>query len=393
MRIAVVAGEASGDILGAGLINALKQQTPQLQVEGIAGPLMQAEGAVSLYPMDRLSVMGISLEVLGRYRELSAMRKKLAQHFIDNPPDVFIGIDAPDFNLGLEEKLRGHGIKTVHYVSPSVWAWRQYRIRKIARSVDLMLTLFPFEESFYRDHAIPSTFVGHPLADNLELNIDTLAYRKALKIDPDARLIALLPGSRASELRYLADDFLEAAMLLHQRDHSLRFIAPMVNRQRRQQFEEALARLQAKSGTSDTNSPLPIEVIDGHSREVMGAADAVMLASGTAALEAMLLKKPMVVAYRMAKFSHWLIRRLVSVSNFCLPNLLASQTLVPELIQDELSPQALCATIVNYLDHPEVVDKIKQQFTEIHQTLRKNASQHAADAIISLVNNSETTRH
>lgn len=390
MRIGIVAGEASGDILGADLLNAFNKLGIDIQVEGIAGPLMQEQGAKSMYPMDRLSVMGISLEVLARYRELSAMRESLATYFIQNPPDVFIGIDAPDFNLGLESKLHQHGIKTVHYVSPSVWAWRQYRIRKIFRSVDLMLTLFPFEAAYYEEHNIRSAFVGHPLADRLDLEVNSQAYREQLNIASNAKLIAILPGSRASEIRYLADDFLEAAMMLYRKDSSLRFIAPMANAQRRQQFEAALARLHAQHTSGEA---LPIDVIDGHSREAMGAADAVMLASGTAALEAMLLKKPMVVAYRMGKFSYWLIKRLVSVSHYCLPNLLAQKELVTELIQDDLKPETIAELIWNYLVSPELVANLKNEFLAIHKTLRKNASHHAAEEVLKLVGKSETRRN
>ena len=378
MRIGIVAGEASGDLLGAGLIGAIKQHFPDAQFEGIAGPGMIAQGAESLFPMDRLSVMGLT-EVLGRYVELLGVRKKLAEHFIADPPDVFVGIDAPDFNLGLELKLRRAGIKTVHYVSPSVWAWRQYRIKKIARAVDLMLTLFPFEADFYRDKHVPVTFVGHPLGDMIELQPDQAEYRAQLQLPQDKKIVAILPGSRSTELRYLSDDFLRAALWLLERQPDLHFVAPMANALRREQFEAALARL---------NQSLPLTLLDGQSRAAMAAADVVMLASGTAALEAMLLKKPMVVAYRVAPITYWVYKPLMRVSNFCLPNLLAGERLVPEYIQHELTPEAVGATLLDYLQHPEQAQQLAQRFLAIHKTLKLNASEQAAQAIFTLLESS-----
>ena len=378
MRIGIVAGEASGDLLGAGLISALQQLCPDAEFEGIAGPGMLALGAKSLFPMDRLSVMGLT-EVLSRYGELLGMRRQLARHYIDNPPDVFIGIDAPDFNLGLEIKLRRAGIRTVHYVSPSVWAWRQYRVKKIARAVDLMLTLFPFEADFYRDHQVPVTFVGHPLADMIELQPDQAAYRAQLQLPQDKQIVAILPGSRSTELRFLADDFLRAALWLVERQPDLHFVAPMANPHRREQFEAALARLP---------QPLPLTLLDGQSRPAMAAADVVMLASGTAALEAMLLKKPMVVAYRVAPITYWVYKPLVRVSNFCLPNLLAGERLVPEFIQHELTPQAIGEALLEYLQHPQHAQQLAQRFLAIHKSLKQDASAQAAQAIIRMLESS-----
>lgn len=375
MRIGIVAGEASGDILGAGLISAIKQKYPDAVFEGIAGPGMIEQGAQSLFPMDRLSVMGLT-EVFGRYLELLGVRKQLAEHFIANPPDVFIAIDAPDFNLGLELKLRRAGIKTVHYVSPSVWAWRQYRIKKIARAVDLMLTLFPFEAEFYRQHNVPVTFVGHPLADMIELEPDQAAYRAQLQLPVDKKIVAILPGSRSTELRYLADDFLQTASWLLEREPDLHFVAPMANAHRREQFEAAMGRL---------NQYLPLTILDGQSRAAMAAADVVLLASGTAALEAMLLKKPMVVAYRVAPITYWVYKPLVRVSNFCLPNLLAGERLVSEFIQHDLTPQALGAALLDFLQQPQHTQQLAQRFLSIHETLKCNANEQAAKAILSLV--------
>jgi lipid-A-disaccharide synthase len=378
MRIGILAGEASGDLLGTGLIQAIKQQVPEAQFEGIAGPGMMAQGAKSLFPMDRLSVMGLT-EVLSRYFELLGIRNQLARHFIANPPDVFIGIDAPDFNLGLEIKLRKAGIKTVHYVSPSVWAWRQYRVKKIARAVDLMLTLFPFEADFYRDHQVPVTFVGHPLADMIELQPDQSAYRQQLQLPQGKQIVAILPGSRSTELRYLADDFLQAAAWLMERQPGLHFVAPMANPQRREQFEAALSRLQ---------QPLPLTILDGQSRAAMAAADVVILASGTAALEAMLLKKPMVVAYRVASITYWAYKPMMRISNFCLPNLLAGETLVPEFIQHALTPEAIGSALLDYLQQPQKSQQLAERFLAIHKTLKQDASAQAARAILSLLETS-----
>jgi lipid-A-disaccharide synthase len=375
MRFGIVAGEASGDLLGAGLISAIKQRFPDAEFEGIAGPQMIAAGAKSLFPMERLSVMGI-VEVLGRYRELLGIRRQLAAHFRRNPPDAFIGIDAPDFNLGLERQLREAGIKTVHYVSPSVWAWRQRRVKKIARSTDLMLTLFPFEAGFYEVHQVPVQFVGHPLADTIPLTVDQAAARQALSLPETGEILALLPGSRSNELHYLSATFIETVRWLQQRRPDLTVVVPLANAVRRAQFEQALAAV--------PDAP-PMVLVDGHSREVMAAADAVLLASGTAALEAMLLKRPMVVAYKLAPFTYWLARRLLKVENVSLPNLLAGETLVPELIQHEATPERLGQAVLAYFERPEQAAAIHRRFDEIHHSLRRDASRQAADAVLALI--------
>lgn len=375
MRIGIVAGEASGDLLAAGLISAIKQRYPDAVFEGIAGPQMMAAGASSLFPMDRLSVMGI-VEVLGRYRELLGIRRQLANHFRKHPPDVFIGVDAPDFTLGLEKQLRQAGIKTVHYVSPSVWAWRQGRVKKIARSTDLMLTLFPFEAEFYRQHQVPVKFVGHPLADIIPLQVDRSAARKALALSTERTILAMLPGSRSNELHYLAPSFIETVRWLRQRYPALQVVVPLANEVRRAQFEQALAQA--------TDAP-EMTLVDGQSREVMAAADVVLLASGTAALEAMLLKRPMVVAYRLSPLTYWLARWLVKVENVSLPNLLANETLVPEFIQHEATPERLGQAVLNYLENAQLSEAVNQRFNEIHQSLRQDASQQAADAVLALI--------
>jgi len=375
MRIGIVAGEASGDLLGEALIAQLKHKLPELIVEGIAGPKMMAQGARSLYSMERLSVMGFNAEVIGRYFELVKARRHLVKYFIEQKIDLFIGIDAPDFNLGLEKQLHKAGIKTVHYVSPSVWAWRQYRIKKIAASVDLMLTLFPHEAQFYQAHNVPVEFVGHPFADRIPTTVDRTAARKTLGLPEGKKIIALLPGSRRNELHYLSDKFILAAQYCMQQRDDLHFITPLANQERRVQFEAALAQ---HSGT------LPITLVDGKSYEAMAAADVVLLASGTAALEAMLIKRPMVVAYRVAPLTYWIAKRLVKVSNFSLPNLLAQTTLVPEFIQDDVIPEQLALSLLEYIDHPDKTEALERQFSEIHASLRKNASVVAADAILKL---------
>lgn len=374
MRFGIVVGEASGDLLGAGLIAAIKQQYPEATFEGIAGPLMKKQGARSLYPMERLAVMGI-VEILGRYRELTTIRKNLISHFCSNPPDVFIGVDAPEFNIHLAQKLREAGIKTVQYVSPQVWAWRQYRVKKIARAVDLMLTLFPFEEEFYGSRAVAVKCVGHPLADAIALHPDKAAARENLKIPADKEVVALLPGSRGVEVHYLADVFIQAALWCLERRPNLFFVAPLANKARRKQFEQALQR---QGGT------LPIKLVTGNSREVMAAADVVVLASGTATLEGLLLKKPMVVAYRLSGMSYRIFKFLSQVSLYALPNLLAGKALVPELIQRNATPEKIGRQVLEYFLNPEKVTVLQKEFEAIHLMLRKNASQQAADAVIQL---------
>ena len=375
LRFGIVAGEASGDLLGASLIEAIKQRFPDATFEGIAGPAMIKQGAKSLFPMDRLSVMGI-VEVLGRYRELLGIRQKLTEHFKNNPPDVFIGIDAPDFNFGLEQKLHDVDIKTVHYVSPSIWAWRQGRVKKIAQSTDLVLTLFPFEAEFYKKHHVPVSFVGHPLANIIPLQIDKESARKNLSLSMEDEVLALLPGSRSNELQYLSEPFLEAVKWLKKEMPNLEVIVPLANKNRRQQFEASL---------SDLADAPSIRLVDGKSREVMASADVILLASGTAALEAMLLKKPMVVAYKLSPLTYWIAKWLVKVENVSLPNLLAAETLVPEFIQHEATSENLGHAVLTYFKNPKKIENIHQRFNDIHLSLKQNASHKAADAILKLI--------
>jgi len=308
------------------------------------------------------------------------IRRQLATHFKQNPPDAFIGIDAPDFTLGLEKQLRTAGINTVHYVSPSVWAWRQRRVKKIAGSTDLMLTLFPFEARFYQEHHVPVRFVGHPLADTIPLVADKQAARQQLNLSSDAEVLALLPGSRSNELHYLAQPFIDAACWLHARRPNLEFVVPLANKERRAQFEQAV--LHTKSRDVDLPN---LTLIDGQSRDVMAAADVVLLASGTAALEAMLLKRPMVVAYKLAPLTYWLAKHLVKVENVSLPNLLAKESLVPEFIQHEATAEKLGQAVLAYFENPSKRDQLDQRFTEIHKSLRQDASAQAADAVLHLV--------
>lgn len=373
LRVGMLAGEASGDILGAGLIAALQKRFETVEVVGIAGPRMQALGARSLFPMERLSVMGL-VEPLKRLPELLRIRRNLRLHFLENRPDVFIGIDSPDFNLGLEEALKAAGIPTVHYVSPSVWAWRQGRIKKIARAVDHMLTLLPFEADFYREHEVPVTFVGHPLADEIPLEVDVAAARKKLALSRADRVVALLPGSRGGEVRLLGPLFLQAANWCHQRRPELKFVLPAANAERRQQIETQLAEM---SGAEN----LPVTVLDGDSQTALAAADAVLIASGTATLETMLMGKPMVVAYKMAALSYAIFSRMLHTPWVSLPNLLAQKELVPEILQDDATPEALGAAILRYFDDPLLHDQLQRDFSELHQQLRRNASEKAAEAI------------
>jgi len=374
VRIGIVAGETSGDLLGAELIQAIKKRVPDVRFEGIAGPKMIELGCDALYPSEKLAVMG--LIGIGKYMELRSIRAGLARKLINDPPDIFIGIDAPDFNIGLETRLRHHNIPTVHYVSPSVWAWRQYRLPKIARAINLMITLFPFEAKFYEEHNVPVRFVGHPLADMIPLQSDSMAARTALGLPLNKHIIALLPGSRMGEVSRLSDYFVQAAAQCIEQRPGLHFVAPFANRETRELFEQAL---QAKA------PHLPITVIDGQSREAMTAADVVLLASGTATLEGMLLKKPMVVAYRLKPFSYWLAMQLLKVDNYSLPNLLVGKRVIPEIIQDEVTAESLSQAVLAYLDDPEKVADLQQQFSEVHHALRQNASESAADAVLSVV--------
>lgn len=367
--VALVAGEASGDILGSGLMRAIKARHPDVRFIGVGGPLMEAEGMISYFPMERLAVMGL-VEVLGRLRELLKRRELLIDSLIAEQPDVFIGIDAPDFNLNIELKLRQAGIKTVHYVSPSVWAWRQKRVLKIRQGCDLMLTLLPFEARFYEEKGVPVRFVGHPLADTIPLEADRAAARAELGL-ADGPVIALMPGSRGGEVGRLGALFLDAAQRLCELVPAARFVLPCANATRRAQIEQMLE-----------GRNLPLTLLDGQSHVALAACDAVLIASGTATLEAMLYKRPMVVAYRLAPLTYWILKRMVKSPYVSLPNLLAQRMLVPELLQDAATSEALAQTLA-----PLLANGAQQtdSFDQIHRTLRRDASNQAADAVLALL--------
>jgi lipid-A-disaccharide synthase len=383
IRIGIVVGEASGDILGAGLIKALKQQYSNVSFEGIGGPLMIAEGFHSHYQMDRLSVMGI-VEPLKRLPELISMRSGIVKHFQQNPPDLFLGIDAPDFNLTIELKLREAGIKTAHYVSPSIWAWRQKRVFKVKKAVDMMLTLLPFEADFYRRFDIPVTFVGHPLADQLPLTPDTSAARKRLSLNDDDTVLCLMPGSRGAEIKHLAGLFLQVALRIQQQLPQLKLVLPTANATRKEQL---LAIVSSFNDRDKQNIERMLLLLDGDSHTAMEASDTVLLASGTTALEAMLLKKPMVVSYRLGKYSYALFSRMIKLEYFSLPNLLANKMLVPEAIQDDANLDNLTDLTLQRLDGSMDTERLLSEFTDYHGQLKQQASEKAATALLALIRN------
>ena len=375
MRIGIVAGETSGDVLAAGMMRALKARVGQVAFEGIGGPRMQAEGCTSWYPMERLSIIGF--EALRKYGSIVGIRRALVQRFLANPPDLFIGVDAPDFNLTLEQQLRAAGIPTVHYVSPTVWAWRGYRLRKIRRAVDHMLALFPFEQRYYETHGVPVTFVGHPLADEIPEDYDPATYRQQLGLPRDRVVIALLPGSRVNELYRHADLFVQTAQWLHARHPQIHFVAPFVNGNTQAIFIEALARQRARQ--------LPLTLLAEHSRDALAACDVALLASGTATLEAALLRKLMVVTYKVSPLSAVLIRMFSHVKLYSLPNNLAGRELVPELLQDDAVPEKLGAAVERYLAHGQQATAVAEELRRLHRALRQGADDRAATAVIALL--------
>jgi len=374
IHIGIVVGEASGDILGAALMAELRKIYPDAEFSGIGGPRMLGLGFHSYFPQDRLAVMGL-IEPLKRLPELLRIRKFLREHFIANPPAVFIGIDSPDFNISLECSLKECGIKTVHYVSPSVWAWRQKRVFKIAKSVDLMLTLLPFEAAFYEEHNVPVEFVGHHLADEIPEHVDKFQARRELGIPEHARVVALLPGSRASEVERMGKVFMHAAVFCLEQDPGLLFYIPAANSDRYRQLHHQL----------NDYVDFPIQLFNGNSHKVMAAADVLLLASGTVTLEALLLKKPMVVTYKMAPLTFKILSWLVKTPYISLPNLLANKLLVPELLQDDATPEKLSAVIMNYFENPEETQVLCNTFADMHGILKRNASERAATAIAKLI--------
>jgi len=372
--IAVVAGEASGDLLGSHLMAAIRQAAPNVRFIGIGGPKMAGVGMEVLFPMEKLAVNGY-LEVLRHYPELVGIRSKLRARFIAEPPDLFIGIDAPDFNLDLEKALKQHGIPTVHYVSPSIWAWRGERIHKIKQAVSHLLALFPFEEPLYQQAGVPVTYVGHPLADMLPENPGRAEMREQMRILPKhAKVFAFLPGSRQSEVRRLARTYIETAKLILQKLPEAQFLVPLASRETRTIFEEVQWQMEAQR--------LPITLLFGHAHDAMIAADGVLVASGTATLEAALLKCPMVITYKMSPLSYWIARRKQYLPYFGLPNILAGKFVVPEILQDDATPENLAQALLNLVNNKHAVAELEQTFGAIHRTLRQNTAQKAAAAIL-----------
>ncbi|OCG27884.1 lipid-A-disaccharide synthase [Gilliamella sp. wkB108] len=376
LTIALVAGETSGDILGAGLIRALKNHYPNIQFIGIAGPLMQAQGCQAWYEMDELSVMGV-VEVLGRLRRILAIRRDITKRLIELKPDIFIGIDAPDFNLSLEGKLKQAGIRTIHYVSPSVWAWKQKRVFKIKRNTNLILAFLPFEKAFYDKFNVPCRFIGHKMADDIPLDPDQIAMRQLLAIPVNCHCLALLPGSRHAEVTLLSAPFLQAAQLLKQRYPDLHIVVPLANAKRREEFEQIKAEIAPE---------LDVQLLNGQARQAMIASNASILASGTVALECMLAKCPMVVGYKMRPFTFWLAKRLIKTPYVSLPNILAGKEIVPELLQQDCTPENLANHIIPYLESDNT--KLKETFLSLHKQIRCDADEQAAQAVLDVLGES-----
>ena len=386
-KIAIVAGEASGDLLGSHLIRALKAQRSDLTFIGIAGPKMIGEGTTSLFPIEKLSVRGY-VEVLKHLYGLLKLRKSLLKQLLAEKPDIFIGVDAPDFNFWLERKLKKHSIPTIHYVSPSIWAWRGGRMGKIKRAVSHVLALFPFEPALYEKAGVAVTYVGHPLADELPLKPSKTAAREILKIEKNKLVIAMLPGSRQSEVKQHADLLIKTAKIISKENKNSQFLVPLITRETRQLFETALynniSHNQANLNNEDTpDERLDLDILFGHAHDAMEAADIVIVASGTATLEAALLKKPMVITYRMPAISWQILKRMRYQPYVGLPNILAGKFLVPELLQYDATPQKLADAVARLLSDDAYLKEIKQEFTTIHHNLRQNSAKKAAEVVLS----------
>jgi lipid-A-disaccharide synthase len=373
--IGIVAGEASGDLLGAHLIRALRERIPGVTFVGIAGPKMQAAGAHSLYPMEKLAVRGY-VEVLRHYFEIVGIRRRVGDYFLKTRPAIFIAIDAPDFNLDLELRLKDAGIKTVHYVSPSIWAWRRGRITKIKRAVSKMLTLFPFEAGLYEQAGVPVSYVGHPLADMLAELPPVTAVREELRVPASAQIVAMLPGSRVSELKQMAALFIATAAKIAEKVPDALFLVPLVNRETRDLFEVELYKRE---------EPLNLTILFGHALEAMGAADVVLVASGTATLEAALLKRPMVITYRMPRISWWITKWLSYVPYAGLPNILAGEQIVPEFLQKAATPENLSRAVCELLQDKDARARLSERFDRIRSDLRQDTAAKAASAILPLI--------
>jgi len=380
LRVGMVAGEASGDLLGGHLMAALKERRQGIEFAGIGGPRMANEGFESRYPMEKLSVRGYA-ELLGHFSEIMAIRRKLAQHLLEAPPDLFIGVDSSGFNLGLERRLKDAGIPAIHYVSPSIWAWRGWRIREIARSVSHILVMFPFEEPLYRKAGVPVTYVGHPLADVIPLKKPKDEARAQLRLPPGKLIVALLPGSRRSELQYMASSFVLAAHRFRQEVQDVHFVCPTATRETRDMFELAVQQHQ--------RTDLPLTLLFGHSHEALAAADIALVASGTATLEAALFKTPMVITYRQSRVTATIGRALFYLPYVGLPNVLAGEFLVPELLQSRATPAALAAALIDLLRDTAGQRRQVERFTEFHHLLRQNTASKAADAVLSVLEKSK----
>jgi len=371
--IALVAGEASGDLIGSGVVAAIRRHLPDASFVGIGGQRLIAAGLRSWYPQEKLAVHGL-VEVLAHLRELIAMRRELVARLLELRPTLFLGIDSPDFNLGIERTLKRAGIATAHMVSPTVWAWRSGRIRTIRAAVDHMLVLFPFEEAIYRAAGIPATFIGHPLADEIPEEVHQAGAREDLRLPRNAPVIALLPGSRRSEIERMAPPFIHAARLVVERVPEARFLVPLVTRETRELFEGILYREQARD--------LPMSLLFGHAQEALAASDVALATSGTVTLEAALVGRPMVIAYRVAPLSYLIARRLVRVTEMGLPNILAGELVVPEFVQDAATPENLAQALVNLLLDESVRAAVQARFSELHGVLRRGAAETAAQALL-----------
>ncbi len=381
--IAMVAGETSGDLLAGRLLSGLRPQMPDAYMHGIGGPHMAQHGFVSDFPMEKLSVRGL-FEVLAHYREIKGIQIALRDQLLAERPAVFIGVDAPDFNLGLEAQLKSAGIPTMHFIGPSIWAWRGGRIKKIARAASHMLVIFPFEEEIYRKAGIPATYVGHPLAQVIPMEPDQAGARTMLDLPATAPVVAILPGSRMSELKYNAVAFVAAAKILLQRDPNLRIVAPMAGAAQRRYFEELIAQ----AGLQD----VPVQILDGQSHRALAAADAVLVASGTASLEVALFKRPMVIAYKMMSASWHILRHMAYQPWIGLPNILAQEFLVPELLQDAATPQALADALWPQLQDSALRERLQRRFTEMHHSLLRDTAGESARAVIELIAQSRSGR-
>lgn len=369
----MVAGEASGDLLASRLLSGLRPALPDTLMHGIGGPHMMQHGFVSDHPMETLSVRGL-FEVLAHYREIKGIQNALRDALLAEKPAVFIGVDAPDFNLGLEMQLKQAGIPTMHYISPSIWAWRGGRIKKILRAVSHMLVVFPFEEAIYRDAGLDVTYVGHPLAEVIPLQIDVAAARLRLGLRPDARVVAILPGSRLSELKFNSAAFVEAGKLLRQRDPQLELVVPMAGAKQTACFKQLLQQ----HGLQD----VPLHLFDGQSHDCMAASDAVLVASGTASLEVALFKKPMVIAYKMMAASWHVLKHMGYQPWIGLPNILAREFLVPEMLQHAATPQAMAASLWQQLQDTAHTGRLQQRFLEMHHSLLRNSAHESAQAVL-----------